>query len=376
MNADWNGLQSEGSDLPGARVLKISLVVLALLIVGMVMLGGYVRLSGSGLSIPHWPLIDGKLLPPGAEDTASWTKLQGIYHAEVDLVESERGSAPVGKTETLGEFKKLFWVEYSHRALATFVGWAWLASLVCAVRKPVLRRLFGVRVAVMGVLIVLQAIIGGWVVLKQLQPEKVALHLGLAFFLFCMVQWTIMELRRPPLGEGSRKLHGFVLGAWIVTFLQILVGGLMAGSFAGYTMNTWPKMGDYWIPPGMWTDQYAPAIRNLFENPTTVQFIHRYLAWFVALKILLVGLKSRKFIMGGCGRCYVRASVVLVVLQFLVGIMTLVMKVHMHTALTHQLLGLLLLGALTGVLYEARHGTITPRGAAVPAEDSKEVVHA
>lgn len=49
----------------------------------------------------------------------------------------------------------------------------------------------------------------------------------------------------------------------------------MAGLDAGLVYNSFPKMGDYWIPDDILA--FSPSIKNLFENPTTVQFDHRVL---------------------------------------------------------------------------------------------------
>lgn len=49
----------------------------------------------------------------------------------------------------------------------------------------------------------------------------------------------------------------------------------MAGLDAGLVYNSFPKMGESWIPEDLLT--FSPVLKNVFENPTMVQFDHRLL---------------------------------------------------------------------------------------------------
>lgn len=49
----------------------------------------------------------------------------------------------------------------------------------------------------------------------------------------------------------------------------------MAGLDAGLVYNSFPKMGNTWIPDDLFS--FSPKITNVTENPTTVQFDHRLL---------------------------------------------------------------------------------------------------
>ena len=49
----------------------------------------------------------------------------------------------------------------------------------------------------------------------------------------------------------------------------------MAGLDAGLVYNSWPKMADKWVPDDLMA--FDPKWKNIFENPTTVQFNHRHL---------------------------------------------------------------------------------------------------
>lgn len=64
-----------------------------------------------------------------------------------------------------------------------------------------------------------------------------------------------------------------------LVFLTALSGAFVAGLDAGLVYNSFPKMADKWIPDDVLA--YKPAIRNITENPTTVQFDHRILVYIL-----------------------------------------------------------------------------------------------
>jgi heme A synthase len=54
-----------------------------------------------------------------------------------------------------------------------------------------------------------------------------------------------------------------------------ITGAFVAGLDAGLVYNSYPKMADKWIPDDIMA--FTPRVRNITENPTTVQFNHRLL---------------------------------------------------------------------------------------------------
>lgn len=331
----------------------------------MVGVGGYVRLSGSGLSIPHWPLINGSLLPPS--DEAGWELLMAQYHKDVQGLEIPK--VP-GQTE-LAQFKNMFAIEYSHRALASLIGFAWLWLAFVTWRAREVRDRIGAMVWTTGGLIFMQALLGGLVVLKRLPAEKVAMHLGVGFAIFALILWTMLRLARPTEPGVSRNvLRKLAHVALALTFIQILFGGLVAGSGAGYMINSWPRMGDYWVPPGMWTQE--PLLLNILENRVTVQFIHRWLAAVVVAAILAMVMRAMTLRVSNLARWALRGVFTVVILQFILGVMTLVMKVPVHLGLTHQMVGLVLFGLLTIIMYESKHSLVVAeeqQAAGLPAQE-------
>jgi heme A synthase len=96
--------------------------------------------------------------------------------------------------------------------------------------------------------------------------------LGLvAWYVFALgrEERELMQARRGREDRLFRLSTGFMHFA----LLQILIGALVAGIDAGRTYTDWPLMSGRFLPPDMM--ELKPWWRNLFENPGTVQFIHR-----------------------------------------------------------------------------------------------------
>jgi heme a synthase len=127
----------------------------------------------------------------------------------------------------------------------------------------------------------------------------------------------------------------------IMTFVQIYLGALVAGLDAGYSYNTWPLMDGAWVPQGLFVQ--APAWINIFENPKTVQYIHRigaYILWAAALLHMIQSLRAAP------QTTHARRSVILFALisiQAVIGIVTLVTQVPLHAGVTHQGMALVVL---------------------------------
>ncbi len=384
------------------RITSALLVTLVVMCFSMVTLGGYVRVSGSGLSIPEWPFftvdrtVDAtgavvrerqSIFPPTTDE--GWEVLRNIFVEEMTIA---------GKTQYLqgaeldiAPFKRMFWIEWSHRALAKTIGVVYLVFLAVALLNGSIRRRIGL-LAVGGLfLLASQAVIGGILVWLHLIPIKLATHLTTAFLFTSLVVWMLMRMVHPPVPSQERPRHG--IGRWAIAVygligVQIFLGGLVAGGgSAHYAFSTWPLMGEYLVPPGMWTEGDG-LYRNLTENIVLIQFLHRWFAFAVAAAILLFTMRCLTVKTSAAGRWALRLLFAVVTFQIVLGILTLLFGGHAHLALTHQSFGLVLfLNALVVVYETTRHPVLTEvavaemregtaRAAAPPAPSGKAVRHA
>jgi cytochrome c oxidase assembly protein subunit 15 len=130
--------------------------------------------------------------------------------------------------------------------------------------------------------------------------------------------------------------------------ITIVSGGFVAGLKAGKIFNTFPMMGDYWIPPGVMA--LEPAWRNLFDNPATVQFDHRILAIATFFVVVTFWARIRKVDLPARAATAVHGLLAALLVQVSLGILTLLYFVPTALAATHQAVAMLL---FTAALYLA-----------------------
>jgi cytochrome c oxidase assembly protein subunit 15 len=174
---------------------------------------------------------------------------------------------------------------------------------------------------------------------------RLAIHLTTACLIFIATLAVARGLAPHSERPATRSLQ--VFAGWMVALVlfQIYLGALVAGTDAGFSYNTWPLMDGRIVPDGLLI--LEPAWRNFFENPKTVQFVHRcgaYLVWTVALAQMMFALwRAPKTTHAR------RASLLflLVTLQAAIGITTLLMQVPIDLGLAHQAMALVVLGFAT-----------------------------
>lgn len=352
---DQNALEAriKAMAMSSARRVAAWLLLLCVLSSILILWGGVVRLSGSGLSIPDWPIINGSLLPPFTEN--GWQAVYQVYALEVARSSGDYNVNSLG----IETFKRMFAIEYFHRFLAALVVITFLTILVLTFRlRQVWPRVRGLLIAATVVLFA-QAGLGGIVVKSDLQAVMVAAHLGTAFVFLGLLLWATLRLSRDDTTVLTERKRLRRL-AWITTgtaYLQIVFGGLMAGTGAGLILNTWPTMVGYWVPPGhlLWADYLQPGILNIVQNQMFIQFVHRWLAWIVAAHVIALILRGIKVHLSPHGRVALRAAATLLALQMLLGIGTLMMKAPFWMSLAHLATGLTLFVILLIVTHEAAY---------------------
>ncbi len=325
------------------RSVRNWLLVVAAMIFFMIVLGALTRLTESGLSMTDWEPLT-RWLPPLTDQA---------WQAELQKYLSSPQGRLVNRSFTVPEFQQIYWLEFIHRLWGRLIGmvfalplaWFWLTGRLSRDLRP--------RLVIMLVLGGLQGALGwamvasGLVDRPSVSHYRLAAHLLLAVALYCYTIWLVLELgsqkaRRddPGTRRKASALIGFVLV--VMTF-----GAFMAGLRAGFSHNTFPTMSGYWIPPGMFDLQ--PWWINFFENGTTIQFVHRWLAKLAVLGVLSLLIRARR------PETYAAAAMSL--LQLSLGIATILTGVDIALASMHQAGAVLLLTTLIVV----RHRAIAPR---------------
>jgi cytochrome c oxidase assembly protein subunit 15 len=332
------------------RVVATWLLVCCGLVFAMVVLGGVTRLTGSGLSMAEWRPIMGTL-PPLSE--AEWQRVFEIYQQTPEFQH-------VNSHMDVHDFKGIFWLEYLHRLLGRLLGLVFLLPLVYFVLRKYISWSQLPWYLLMFALGGLQAVIGkimvasGQVDAPQVSHYRLTAHLSAAFLVYAFMFWRAQTLLH---GVPHGVAHAWYRRTQALTALivvTIVSGGFVAGLDAGLIYNTFPKMGDYWIPPGLMA--LEPAWRNLFDNLTTVQFDHRVLAITTFALIVAYWLRSRVTRLPRHARAGANALLALAVLQVLLGVFTVVMAVPTALAVGHQGNALLLLTSALYLLHALRRG--------------------
>ena len=327
----------------GARGgVRAWLMVLFALVVCMIVVGGLTRLTDSGLSITEWRPVTGALPPLSAE---AWNVEFEKYKVIPEYQLQNEGM-------TLAEFKSIYWWEWGHRQLGRVIGLVWAAGfLFFLVTKKIPTGWTG-RLAVPGILGGLQGAIGWWMVSSGLGGQmldvasyRLAIHLGLAFVILGVLTWYILLLGRSEAAllqaRRGRDANLFSMGTGLMHFamLQILLGALVAGIDAGRTFNDWPSMAGQFFPPAAF--DLEPAWRNFFENPGLVQFMHRMAGYLLLIFGLIVWRRARR-----SGNMQTRSAftavTAMLLLQIVLGIMTVLYIAPWHLAIVHQLGAVLL----------------------------------
>lgn len=341
------GLIERGTGARGA--IRVWLALIFVLVAAMILVGGLTRLTDSGLSITEWKPIHGAIPPMSeAEWTEEFQKYQQIPQYEL-----------VNKGMTLEAFKSIFWWEWGHRQLGRVIGLVWALGFVGFWATKRIPNGWTGRLLGLGALGGLQGAIGWWMVssgltgaMVSVASYRLALHLGLAFLILGLIAWYMLLLGRSEalLLQARRgreaKLFGMGTGLMHLAFLQILLGALVAGIDAGRAFPTWPLMNGsffpadaFYVPDGQGGS--LPLWHAFFENPGLVQFMHRMAGYLLFLFGIGALIKSRKSAYGVTRTAYLALFCVMLV-QVALGIMTALTSAHLHVAITHQLVAILL----------------------------------
>jgi len=317
----------------------------------MIVLGGATRSWGSGLSIMEWAPISG-ILPPLSH--AEWERLFALYRQipQYKLINDGFG---------LAGFQHIFWLEWTHRLWGRLVGVAVAVPLFIFWRRGLIDRRLGRRLVWLFCLGAVQGAVGWFMVASGFMADSTAVsayrlvvHLALALVLFGAMLWTALsvETRVPAVLPGWRRMRSALIAATIVLSLTILAGGFVAGTKAGFTYNTFPLMDGHLIPDG-YADMH-PLWRNWFENLAAVQFDHRLLATASLLAFTLIGLTGMETApTPRLRRCFM-ALFVAVLVQYALGMTTLVLVVPPALGTLHQGVAMILLACALATLHGLR----------------------
>ena len=325
--------------------LKIWLIILLLLITLIILVGGLTRLTDSGLSITTWELFVG-FLPPLTDE--KWITYFNLYKTIPEY--SEQNS-----DMTLNQFKVIFWWEWFHRQLGRLVGLSVLLPLIYFTIKHgfwVLK-----KYGIIFFLVCLQGFFGWYMVSSGLVNRvdvshyRLSIHLVTAFIILSIVFWNFLQLTNLKINQISIKIYSIKLFLFLL-FLQLIIGAFVSGMDAGMIYNTWPLMGSSYFPDD--TNLIELLNVTLFDNPSIVQFIHRNLAYLIVLiyfyLLILVFMDRNKIF-----RKPILVIGICLLLQVILGILTILSGVKIIYASLHQINSVLIIFSTLYFLYISKY---------------------
>ena len=297
----------------------------------LVVLGGAVRLTGSGLSMVDWRPLGG-VIPPLGE--AQWQRVFEDYRRFPEF-------RLVNPGLTLAEFRFIFWMEYAHRLLGRVTGLVFLLPFLVFLWRGMVPRALAAGLWGLFLLGALQGLLGWYMVKSGLAGNprvshyRLLMHFMLAVIIYAGLLRVAVGLRSLPVGREAAPNPGIiVIGriALALIFLMLISGALVAGTRAGHGYNTWPTMGGSWLPEPLLA--LHPWWRNFVENPIAIQFTHR---WLAVVVLIAVGAFAVRLLRDRPPRPRIACALLAAVsAQIALGIATLVQGVPVALGIAHQ----------------------------------------
>jgi len=317
------------------------------LIFVMVVVGGITRLTHSGLSISNYKLISGTL-PPLNE--VQWQEAFELYKQYPEYQK-------LNTHFTLEDFKDIYFWEWLHRLIGRLIG---LVFFIPFLYFLITKQLSKSTVKKAIILLTLGAFQGflGWYMVKSglvdnpdVSHYRLAAHLTTAFVTFAYTLWVALDLVFLDKKSIDRRFRNLLRWGLAVLLLQIIYGAFVAGLDAGFIHNHWPMMSEgKFIHQTVYIEQ-TPLYKNFIEGKSGVQFVHRMLAYVVLILVFVIWSKAKKQTLTSYQKQGVDALLIIVGLQFLLGVFTILNQVPVWLGVAHQIGAFLLLAAMTFTLH-------------------------
>tara|TARA_B100001250_G_scaffold404563_1_gene420740 strand:- start:700 stop:1650 length:951 start_codon:yes stop_codon:yes gene_type:complete len=307
----------------------------------MIIVGGLTRLTDSGLSITKWQLFSGFLPPLSNSDWISYFNL----YKEIPEFKIQNYKM------SLDEFKVIFWWEWAHRFMGRVIGILYLFPLLYFTFKEGFKKLSILYLIFF--LICFQGFVGWYMVSSGLIDRvdvshfRLSLHLIIAFFILSLIFWNYLKLN--IVSNNRIKLKYYIPTFFLILiFIQIVIGAFVSGMDAGRIYNSWPLMGTSYFPDD---NKFLNIFKiTAFSDPSLVQFMHRNLAYLILsfYLIILVNVYKNKLI-----ELYLAINLVgiLLVIQIILGIVTLIYGAQIFLASMHQISSIFLVSSSVFFLY-------------------------
>jgi heme a synthase len=315
----------------------------------MVTVGGITRLTNSGLSMTDWHLVT-DTFPPLTEE-----KWNDAFEEYKKFPEYQKIN--IHNDFQLDDYKFIYFWEWFHRFIGRIIGLVFIVPFIYFLVK---KKLDSATIRKCIVLLCMGGFQGflGWFMVRSglidnpdVSHFRLSLHLTFAFITFAYTLWVALDLIYPQRKEANKSLQKIARYAFVFLIVQIIYGGFVAGLNAGLIHNHWPLMSDgQFIHDSVFLEQ-KNLLLSFTEGKSGVQFIHRTLAYIVVGLIALLYFKSKKFSLDSDQSKGISLLLILVFVQFILGVFTLLLAVPLWLGLAHQISAFFLLSTMTFTLH-------------------------
>ena len=340
-----------------SKGIRIWLLIGLIMLIGQVILGGITRLTGSGLSITRWDIITG-VKPPLNE--SEWLM-------EFELYKSTPQFHKINSTFNIQDFKFIYFWEYFHRLWVRALGFIFLIPFLLLVFR---KKIDGYLIKRLGMVVFLTILTAsaGWIMVKSglidrpwVNAYKLTIHFILAVLVVAAMVKTIADVYLFKSMKISKSRY-LVLGIIVVTFIQLIFAGLIAGMRAGLYYPSWPDMNGEFVPTVLldannWHLENMINYDSFLFAPALIQFVHRSLAYLLLILVLFMFFKLQNKL-ERLSKKWLDISVLLLIIQIVLGILTVLNvkgKIPLFFGVTHQLVGLLFFMSLLFLYYSLRN---------------------
>jgi heme a synthase len=321
-------------------------LIVILLLISLISIGGFTRLTNSGLSITSWELFSG-ILPPLNEQ--SWDSYFSLYKTIPQYNELNTGM-------TIHEFKYIFWWEYIHRLLARFLGLVYLLPFIFFVlRKIIYKNNFYYYLSVL-LLFIFQGFLGWFMVKSGLSVNvdvshfRLAAHLGVAVIILLLVFWAFLNSGNQQLNLKLFTSSYLLLIFLLLVYIQIIFGAFTSGLDAGRIYQTWPYMNLNFLPDEVTLKSFFS--KEIFTDRAHVQLLHRlnaYLIFIVFVIFYAYKLKTKEIHLTS-----LTWILFFLIIQIFLGITTLISGLNIYLAALHQLTSIFLVMSIVSSIYKLK----------------------
>ena len=350
------GILSRSKNNKLNKMIFFYLISLLTLVFLMILLGGLTRLTDSGLSITEWKPLTG-VIPP--LNVTSWLN-EFLKYSETSEFKLQNINM------SLEEFKVIYYWEWAHRQLGRLIGLVWFLGFFLFLVWYKISASWRTRLLILGVLIGVQGFLGWWMVSSGLEnmmvdvaSYRLAVHLTTAFTIFGLIFWYTLKSSRTEADliqsqrYSNKNLMILISGLLYLLYIQIFLGGLVAGIDAGTSYTDWPLMGGEVFPSLAF--EFQPIWINFLESEALVQFNHRVVGYIIAILTFYIWLKSRH--LGNKKlRVFYTLTLIAIFLQILLGIITVRYASPWQLAIVHQFGAIVLIS----IVLKSRFETMFP----------------